>query len=161
MIELFTDSNGKLHYSTVPRGLVRSELWEKQKELAVKMLPPGLAAIVQATETPFVTKVYDTTSTKACFFNGKVFLVGDAQITLRPNAGMGATHAANDCNELEKVIMGTATPEQWEKAVLRWGAAQQRFAMAISAYTLGTRITFFWAGLCWLGLLLGQRIGVF
>lgn len=161
MTELLTDSNGKLHHGTVPRGLVRPELWKKQKELAKRMLPAGLAAIVQRTKAPFVTKIYDAASAKACFFNGTVFLVGDAQITLRPNIGMGATHAANDCNELEKVILGTITPEQWERAVLRWGAAQRRFAMMISAWVLGTKLSVLWAGLCWLGLLLGQRVGIF
>lgn len=161
MNELFTDKDGKSHHGTVPRGLVRPDLWEKQKARAQKLLPPGLAAIVQQSKAPFVTKVYDVTSTKASFFNGKVFLIGDAQTTLRPNVGMGTMHAANDCNELEKVIQGTATPEQWERAVLRWGAAQQRFAMAISGYTLGTRLDMVWAGLCWLGLLLGQSVGIF
>jgi 2-polyprenyl-6-methoxyphenol hydroxylase-like FAD-dependent oxidoreductase len=161
MTTLFTDKNGALHHGTVPRGLVRPDLWESQKNLAHALLPPGLAAIVSSSKAPFVTKVYDVTSTKASFFGGKVFLVGDAQTTLRPNVGMGTTHAANDCNELEKVIEGNATPEQWEIAVLRWGAAQRRFAMAISAYTLGTRLDVVWAGLCWLGLLLGQSVGIF
>lgn len=161
MAELFKDKYGKAHHGTVPRGLVRPDHWEKQKALAQKVLPPGLAAIVGQTKAPFVTKVHDIMSSKASFLHGKVFLVGDAQTTLRPNVGMGTTHAANDCNELEKVVQGTATPEQWEKAVLRWAAAQQRFAIAISAYTLGTRFDVVWAGLCWLGLLLGQNIGIF
>ncbi|KAF3035817.1 hypothetical protein E8E12_005542 [Didymella heteroderae] len=130
MTPLFTDRNGTSHHGTVPRGLVRPDLWEKQKDLARTLLPLGLAAIVSQSKAPFVTKVYDVASTKASFFGGKVFLVGDAQTTLRPNVGMGTTHAANDCNELEKVIDGSATPEQWERAVLRWGAAQRRFAMA-------------------------------
>lgn len=161
MTELFTDRTGTSHHGTVPRGLVRPDLWDKQKALAQALLPPGLAAIVRQSRAPFVTKVYDVAAPQASFFRGKVFLVGDAQTTLRPNVGMGTTHAANDCNELEKVIRGTATPRQWETAVLRWAAAQRRFAVAISAYTLGTTLDVIWAGLCWLGLLLGQTVGVF
>jgi 2-polyprenyl-6-methoxyphenol hydroxylase-like FAD-dependent oxidoreductase len=62
--------------------------------------------------TPFLTKVFDATCSQALFFSGKVFLIGDAQITLRPNIGMSTTHAANDCNELEKVLEGTTTPQR-------------------------------------------------
>jgi 2-polyprenyl-6-methoxyphenol hydroxylase-like FAD-dependent oxidoreductase len=139
---------------------VQPKRWEEQKELAKKVLPEGLAAIVQES-TPFLTKIYDMTCSQALFFGGKIFLVGDAQITLRPNIGMSTTHAAYDCNELEKVITGVATPQQWEKSVLRWGAAQRRFAMTISAYGLGSKLSVIWNGLCWLGLLLGQRLGIF
>jgi 2-polyprenyl-6-methoxyphenol hydroxylase-like FAD-dependent oxidoreductase len=160
MAELFTDINGKLHQGTLPRGLVRTEQWEKLQMRAKDMLPEGLAAIVQGTKAPFLTKVYDATCPKASFMNGRVFLVGDAQITLRPNIAMSSTHAAVDCNELEKVIEGKSTPEQWERAVLKWGAAQRRFAMTISAYGLGTWPSVLSNALGWLGLLLGQKIGV-
>jgi 2-polyprenyl-6-methoxyphenol hydroxylase-like FAD-dependent oxidoreductase len=160
MTSLFTDINGKLHHGTVPRNLVRPELWEKQKALAKEALPEGLAAIVQGTTAPFVTKVYDATCPKTSFFGGKVFLVGDAQITLRPNIGMSTTHAANDCNELEKVVEGAATPQQWERAVLKWGAAQRRFAMTISAYGLESKLSAVRNGVYWLGLLAGQQVGL-
>jgi 2-polyprenyl-6-methoxyphenol hydroxylase-like FAD-dependent oxidoreductase len=160
MAGLFTDVNGKLHRGTVPRSLVRPELWEKQKALAKETLPEGIAAIVQGTTAPFITKVFDATCTKASFLEGKLFLVGDAQITLRPNIGMSTTHAANDCNELEKVIEGTSTPQQWETAVLRWGAAQRRFAMTISAYGLESKLSAVRNGVSWLGLLLAQQIGL-
>lgn len=160
MDDLFTDAQGKLHQSTVPRGLVRPEMWEQQKKLAEEVLPEGIAAIVKSTSSPFVTKVYDATSTKATFFDGKLFLVGDAQTTLRPNIGMSTTHAAYDCNELEKVIEGKITPDQWERSVFRWVAAKRRFAMAISAYGLSTKLDSLWNALCWVGLLVGQKIGL-
>jgi hypothetical protein len=159
--DLFTDVNGTLHHGTVPRGLARPEQWSKLQARAEEMLPQGLATIVQSTKAPFLTKVYDASSHQAVFMNNKVFLVGDAQITLRPNVAMSTTHAAIDCNELEKVVEGTCTPEQWERTVLKWGAAQRRFAMTISAYGLGTWPSLVWNGLAWLGLLLGQKLGVF
>ena len=59
--------------------------------------------MLEKTKSPFVTKVYDISSTKASFYGGKVFLVGDALFTLRPNVGMGTTHAAYDCEMLEQV----------------------------------------------------------
>jgi hypothetical protein len=161
MTELFTDTQGTLHQGTVPRGLVRSEAWEQQKKLAEKVLPEGLATIVKSTRAPFITKVYEVTSTKATFFDDKLFLVGGEQITLRPNVGMSTTHAAYDCNELEKVIKGRLAPEQWESSVPRWGAAQRRFAMAVSAYGLGTKLATLGNAPSWVGLLIGQKTGLF
>jgi 2-polyprenyl-6-methoxyphenol hydroxylase-like FAD-dependent oxidoreductase len=160
MKELFTDTQGKLHQGTVPRGLIKAEAWEMQKKVADEVLPEGIAAIVKGTPSPFVTKVYDVTSPQATFFDGKLFLVGDAQTTLRPNIGMSTTHAAFDCNELEKVIEGALTPAQWEKSVLRWVAAKRRFAEAVSAYGLGSKLSVLWYALCWVGILVGQKIGL-
>jgi 2-polyprenyl-6-methoxyphenol hydroxylase-like FAD-dependent oxidoreductase len=161
MDELFTDVNGVSHHGTVPRGLIRPEKWEAQKALAQRVLPAGLATIVQNSRAPFVTKIYDVMTNKATFFDGKVFMIGDAQVTIRPNVGMGTTHAANDILELEKVIEGTATAEQWEKTCLAWDAAQRRFAMAVTSYGLDSTPSLIWNGLAYFGLLAGQKIGVF
>lgn len=160
LTQLFTDTKGTLHYGTVPRGLVRSDAWENQQKLAEKVLPEGLAEIVKASNSPFLSKIYDVASTKAVFLDGKLFLVGDAQTTLRPNTGMGTTHAAHDCNELEKVIQGKLSPAQWERSVLMWAAVKRRFAMLASAYGLSTKLGILWNAVCWIGLLLGQKVGL-
>jgi len=115
---------------------------------------------VRASAAPFATKVYDVACPQTCFLNGKLFIVGDAQLTLRPNTGMGTTHAAHDCNRLEEVVRGELTPGQWEGAVLRWNAAQRRFAEAVVSFTLGTWVGTVWNGLVWVGLLFGQWVGV-
>jgi 2-polyprenyl-6-methoxyphenol hydroxylase-like FAD-dependent oxidoreductase len=159
MKHLFTDVNGKEHFGTLPRGLVKPEAWEKQKALASSVLQEGHAEIVKQTTSPFVTKVFDVSSPKALFMGGKVFLVGDAQVTIRPNVGLGSTHAAHDCNTLEKVIERKITPEQWEKTVLRYGASQSRYGLVISSYGLGTKSALLWNACCWLLLMLGQKIG--
>lgn len=82
------------------------------------MLQQGHAEIVKHASAPFVTKAFDVASPKALFMGGKVFLVGDAQVTLRPNVGLGSTHAAHDCNWLEKVVDGGITADEWEKGVV-------------------------------------------
>ncbi|KAF2643544.1 FAD/NAD(P)-binding domain-containing protein [Massarina eburnea CBS 473.64] len=135
--ELFTDINGKEHLSVLPRGLVKPEVWEKQKALADSILPEGLAEIVKQSTSPFITKVFDVVSPKALFFSGKVFLVGDAQATIRPNIGLGSTHAAHDCNNLERFIEGKITAEEWEKAVLRYSAVQASWLLLMLAQKTG------------------------
>ena len=124
------------------------------------MLPEGLAAIVRASTSPFATKVHDVACPRVNFLNGKLFIVGDAQLTLRPNTGTGTTHAAHDCNRLEEVVQGTITPAQWEKAILSWNGVQMKFAQVIVSYTLGTWLGLVWHGFGWLGLLLGQKLGI-
>lgn len=156
--DIFTDINGTKHVGTVPRGMIRPEVWEKQKSLASSTMPAELAHILQRTPKPMVTKIYDLASSKAVFFGGKLFLVGDAQYTIRPNAGQSTTHAAYDCNMLEQVIQKKLSPSQWEKAVLRYAAAQQRFGMAISAFGLDSKLIAIWNAIRWLLLLLGQKL---
>lgn len=157
---LFTDKNNVLHQSTLPRGLVAPEPWTAQQALAKELLPEHLAAIVCATREPFVTKVHDVTSTSALFYGGKVFLVGDAQTALPPNAGMSTAHAANDCNELEKVVKGEMTAEAWERSVLRWAAVQRRFCLTIAAYGLGTKVGVLKEAVGWVGVMVGQKLGL-
>jgi 2-polyprenyl-6-methoxyphenol hydroxylase-like FAD-dependent oxidoreductase len=160
MKDIFTDIHEKEHAGTVPRGKLRPEVFEKLKALASTTMPPEYANILSSTPNPFVSKVYDVLSPRAVFFDGKLFLVGDARITIRPNAGMSTTNAAHDCNKLEEVIQGKITPKHWEKAVLRYGAAQQGFAMVIAAFGLESKIVAVWRAIQWLLLLLRQKLRI-
>jgi len=155
---MFTDVKGVEHRGTVPRDLARPEVWEKQK--AAAKMSEGLASIMDKTSSPFLTKCSEVNVPRAQFFGGKMFLVGDAQTTLRPNVGMGSAHAAYDCNALEQVVVGKKTPEQWEKMVLRWSAAKQKYAQAIACYGLGTKLQTLWHALGWLLLLVRQKLGM-
>ncbi|KAF2106038.1 hypothetical protein BDV96DRAFT_607696 [Lophiotrema nucula] len=160
MNAIFTDMNGIRHHGTVPRGLLEPKVWEQQKSLASATMPTDLAQILHSTSAPFVCTIYDLLSPRSVFFGGKVLLVGDALTTIRPNAGMSTTHAAYNCNELEKMIEGKQTPYQWEKAVLSFGAAQQRFAMVIASFGLDSKLVMVWYTIRWLLLLLGQKLGL-
>lgn len=160
MESIFTDVHGKRHQGTVPHGLLSPRIWEQQKDLAARTMPEELAKIVSSSSKPFVSKIYDVASPKAVFFGGKLFLVGDALTTIRPNAGLSTTHAAFNCNMLEKVVEGKLSPTKWEKAVLRFGAAQQRFGIVIASYGLDSKVVAIWNAIRWLLLLLGQKIGI-
>ena len=56
--------NGVVHYGIVARNLVRPEIWEKQHNIDMSILPPVVAAMIERTEVPFVTRIYNVTSTK-------------------------------------------------------------------------------------------------
>lgn len=160
MRDIFTDVKGVEHRGTLSRSLMRPDIWEKQSALAASVLPEGIASIVQKTPSPFACKIFHVASPKAQFFGGKVFLVGDGQTALKPNIGMSTSHAAHDCNRLEQVIEGKKTPEEWEKMVLRWSAAQRKYAEVIVSYGLGTKLQTLWNALSWLLLLLRQKLGL-
>ncbi|KAL9116206.1 MAG: hypothetical protein Q9227_000577 [Pyrenula ochraceoflavens] len=160
LAEVMTDSNGRLHYGTVPRSLVRPELWEKQKALAATSLPPGLAAILHQTRAPFVTKIFDVASPNAVFCNGKVFIVGDALFTIRPNVGLSTNQAAYHCRLMEKVVQGEMTAEAWNRAVLRYGNTQSRWAFVVTSYALGTKFELARSACSWLLYTLGQKLGI-
>jgi 2-polyprenyl-6-methoxyphenol hydroxylase-like FAD-dependent oxidoreductase len=158
MKNMFTDVKGVEHRGTVPRSLARPEVWEKQK--ATGKMSEGLASIMDKTSSPFLTKCSEVYVPRTQFFGGKLFLVGDAQTTLRPNIGMSSAHAAYDCIALEQVIEGKKTPEQWEQMVLRWSALKRKYGQVIACYGLGTKMQAIWHAFGWLLLMVRQKLGM-
>jgi hypothetical protein len=154
-----TDKDGKLHHGTVPRGSVRANVWESQLQLAKRTMPPFLAAVVENTPVPFVTKVHNASSTEAVFFDDKVFVVGDALFALRPHIGEATNQAAYHCVLMEEVIEGRLSPTQWQHQVLRWGHAKQMLSIAFGTLALGTKVELARAAFQYLFLLVRQRLG--
>ncbi|KAF1993508.1 hypothetical protein P154DRAFT_589136, partial [Amniculicola lignicola CBS 123094] len=99
--ETMTDINNKLHPGIVPHGLVQPDLWEEQKAKAMKDLPKCTATLLEHTESRIVSKSFDMVSPCAVFFDGKLFLVGDALVTFRPNIAQSTNQAALDCRLLK------------------------------------------------------------
>lgn len=158
--EAMTDVHGKRHVGTVPRGLVRPEIWERQQTLGIAIFPSCLSAVIAQSHNPFVTKIQDVVSDKGVFLGDKLFLVGDALIGLRPNIGASTGQAAYHCLQLEKVIEKKITASKWEKAVLRYGYAKHKFSIAFASYWVGTRLGFTWALFKYFLLLIRQRLGL-
>lgn len=106
LLDLLTDSNGFTHAMGIPPPLIRRELIEQMKRDADKILPRQLAAIVQATDQPFLQSIYDLTATQLVF--GRNVLLGDAAFVARPHVGAGVTKAANDAEVLGQCLTGIA-----------------------------------------------------
>ncbi|KAL1611925.1 hypothetical protein SLS60_000148 [Paraconiothyrium brasiliense] len=105
--DIMTDVDGHLHQGTVPRGLVRSAVWDEQRAKSVAQMPPCIAHLLEKTEKPFVSKIYDITSSKGVFHDGKVFLVGDALATFRPHIGLSTNqglmkHGRKQCCDMRR-----------------------------------------------------------
>ncbi|KAI1270143.1 FAD binding domain protein [Xylariaceae sp. FL1019] len=103
-IEAFTDVNGDYHRQTVPRGLVRPEVWERAR-IHIQVSKP-FAELLAKDGNPFVTKINDAFSSHACFHGGKVILVGDAFASFRPHAASALEQCALHSRSIERVHLG-------------------------------------------------------
>lgn len=113
-----TDCNGHQHHHTLPAGKMQEEVWEKQRSFGNKVLPPPFTELVNNIKQPFVTAISDTIAPRASFFDGKIFLVGDALALLRPNIAQSTNQAAFDCLSMEKLLEGKISLIEWERRVM-------------------------------------------
>lgn len=137
---IMTDVNGRIHQGTVPRGLLRSEVWDEQRAKSVPHMPPCIAHLLEKTEKPFVSKIYDITCSQGVFHEGKVFLVGDALATFRPHIGLSTNQGAYHCALLRQVLENKMSDKAWEKAVLRYANVQSHLSILIGVFGTGSRI---------------------
>ncbi|KAF2869132.1 hypothetical protein BDV95DRAFT_112981 [Massariosphaeria phaeospora] len=159
LAHIMTDTAGKTHYGTVPRGLVQPHIWEAQRATALAHMPPCIASLIKQTQAPFVTKIHDAVSPHASFFHGKLFLVGDALVTLRPHIALSTNQAAYDCELLGRVLEGGMAAEQWEERVLRYANRTRMYSVVIGVFGTGSRVELIREVWRTAGLLVRQALG--
>lgn len=92
--DMLTDVTGQHHAVSIPPPLVRDDVLEAMQANARQTLPPTFTAILNVSERPFFTPIYDHHS--PIMHDGRVVLLGDAACVARPHVGMGVTKAAED-----------------------------------------------------------------
>ena len=92
--DMLTDDNGKYYSVSIPPPLVREDVMKRFTKTARHILPANFAEILEKSEMPFFTPIYDHHS--PLMGNGNIGLVGDAACVARPHVGMGVTKAACD-----------------------------------------------------------------
>lgn len=102
--DLLTDVRGHTHSVSIPPPLIRPELIEQLREAAGSVLAPSFAAVVAATEVPFLQPIYDLESLRLAA--GRAALIGDAAFVARPHVGAGTTKAAEDALALADALEG-------------------------------------------------------
>jgi hypothetical protein len=117
MDDIFTDTNGKMHTSTLPQGLVKPDLWTRQKDRYLEQMIPPFAEIIDKTPQPFISKVTDLDGTDhpSSFFDGRLVLVGDAYNAFRSHLGMASEQAARHCWQMDRVWRGEITQEERDR----------------------------------------------
>ncbi|HEY7667780.1 MAG TPA: monooxygenase [Actinomycetota bacterium] len=91
---LMTGRDGSRRETTVPPGEVALGETAEMRGSAAIHLAPQLAAVVQATDRPFVQAIFDIEVPRMAF--GRVCLIGDAAFALRPHIAAGTAKASDD-----------------------------------------------------------------
>lgn len=92
--DMLTDETGQHHPISIPPPLVRDDLLQQMFTHVKEVLPEAFVKILNHSERPFFTPIYDHHSTT--MHDNRVALSGDAACVARPHVGMGVTKAAED-----------------------------------------------------------------
>lgn len=122
--EVLTDRFGVERSLSVPQGLMREELVDRQRETAERTLPEVYYQLFVATAEPFVQTIYDLGVPRMAV--GRVCLIGDAAFAPRPHAAAATAKAAVDAFELAKELRDAngdvvAALKAWEPMQLALG----------------------------------------
>ena len=106
---LLTDASGQHHPAGIsPQQVSPSEVARMRAD-AHRLLAPQWAEVIAKTAAPFLQPIYDLASDRLCF--GRAALMGDAAFVARPHVGMGVSKASDDARALVRAIAAHgATP---------------------------------------------------
>lgn len=130
--EVLLDTEGRQRTHSLPPGLMREEVRQRQIEVAENLLPPQMEWLVKQTADPFVQCIYDLAIPQLVF--DRVCVLGDAAFFIRPHMAAGTAHAAADALTLGERCWeyGVGTPEsrdddldaalaEWERSQVEMG----------------------------------------
>lgn len=95
---------------------------------ALRELPPPFSAAVEAESRPFLQAIFDYVPPRMA--HGRIALLGDAAVMVRPHTAMGAAKAAGDAMTLADLVAELPLDE----ALSRYDAERLPVGRAISAY---------------------------
>jgi len=92
--DLMLGQDGQQRTGTMPPGSIRAEHLSEMRSTAERVLAPTLLEVVMGCRQPLIQAVFDLESPKMAF--GRVCLIGDAAIGLRPHVAAGQAKACAD-----------------------------------------------------------------
>jgi 2,6-dihydroxypyridine 3-monooxygenase len=123
LADLLTDRCGSVRELSVPPGEVAPHHVAEVRATAAARLPGALAAVVLATDKPFLQTVYDIEVERMAF--DRICLLGDAAFAVRPHAAAGTAKAADDAWTLARALAAEgdvgAALRRWEPSQLALG----------------------------------------
>jgi 2,6-dihydroxypyridine 3-monooxygenase len=136
---LLTDRHGQRREVSVPADAVAPEQQARLQADAAH-LPPPLAELVAATETPFVQAIVDTEVER--MVHQRACLIGDAAFVARPHAAAGSAKAAADAWALAEAV--AACSGDLAMALASWQTQQLDLGRNVLARTraVGQRMQF-------------------
>ena len=100
--DLMRDRNEVQRTGTMPPGAIREEHLAEMRSTATEALAPTLLEVVLGCEQPLIQAVFDLESPRMAF--GRVCLIGDAAIALRPHVAAGQAKACADAWALRDAL---------------------------------------------------------
>lgn len=146
-----TDTSGHQHRTTVPKGMLRPEIWEAQIAQARRVLPKEIVELVEHIREPFVSVISSVSAPRAAYFDNRLFLIGDALTQPQPNVGMGTNMAAMGAMSLADVIGPVGTGpiseekvREWERKILQESELTRVWSTAFASWFMNG-----WARMGW------------
>jgi len=128
--DVLTDRAGTRRDLSVPPGAVTDHHVAEVHATAAARLPSTLAAVVAATEEPFLQTIYDIEVDRMVF--DRIALLGDAAFSARPHAAAGTAKAADDAWALSAALHDHGNLDD---ALASWEAAQLEVGRALLTRT--------------------------
>jgi 2,6-dihydroxypyridine 3-monooxygenase len=126
---LMLDREGRQRLVSLPPGSVQQRFVEELRAFAAAEMAPPIAEVVRETVEPFVQVIFDAAVPAMAF--GRVCLIGDAAIVLRPHAAAGTAKAARDAWALAEAL--TAADGNVDEALDRWEPGQLALGRQVMA----------------------------
>ena len=122
--DLMRGRDGVPRTGTLPPGTIREEHLAEMRSTATEVLAPTLLEVVLGCEQPLIQAVFDLESPRMAF--GRVCLIGDAAIGLRPHVAAGQAKACADAWALRDALAradgdATSALAAWEPGQLDLG----------------------------------------
>ena len=136
--DILTDTDGHQHRTTLPKGKMRPEIWQKQMEHARRMFHPELVELAEKIKEPFVSVISSTSYPRAAYFNNRLFFIGDALAQKQPNTAQGTNLAAMDAMSLANMVAAKMSPQEWEERVLETAERERLGSIAFASQRLCT-----------------------
>jgi len=145
-----TDSEGKMHRNSIPKGKMRDDVWKTQRAYGNQVLNGVFSELINKTSEPFLSVIQDYAAPQAAFFEGKLLLIGDALATFRPHMALSLNQAGLDNLLLEKLMKGEITLKEWERQVVQYGHRTQLMNVAFGNFFLYGGWVFFKSAVAYL-----------
>ncbi|KAI0376973.1 FAD binding domain protein [Hypomontagnella monticulosa] len=142
LTDFLTDVDGRERQNTVPRGLVRPEVWERVRATVVAQMVPPFAELLSKTTEPFVTKVNDALCTTPTFYDNHVILVGDGLTAFRPHIAQATEQAAYHCLSLAKVLGNQKTYGEYSREVGLYAKRMWLLSILVGEFGQGSTTVF-------------------
>lgn len=134
---ILTDTDNYTHRTTLPKGKMRPEVWEREVAKITPHLHPDMAPILGKIKLPFASVVSSIVSPKGSHFHDRLFLVGEALAQVQPNLGQGTNMAVTAAMCVANVIAGKR-PALHMDAILQKASEENQKAIDFAARFLNS-----------------------